>query len=124
MIAVDSNVLVLSLKGAEDPAVSLMREALAEDSLVLPPPVVTEVLSFVGAAGIAAVIESYRRLPLDVGFWERAAETRRRVLSLGLRARLGDALIAQFCIDSDVPLITNDQDFRHFATHCGLKLST
>jgi predicted nucleic acid-binding protein len=36
---------------------------------------------------------------------------------------LGDALIAQSCIDHDVPLITRDTDFRHFAKHCGLKLA-
>jgi hypothetical protein len=31
--------------------------------------------------------------------------------------------IAQSCIDADVKLITRDRDFRHFATHCGLKLA-
>jgi len=34
---------------------------------------------------------------------------------------LADTLIAQICIDHDVPLITRDKDFRHFAKH-GLRL--
>jgi predicted nucleic acid-binding protein len=40
-----------------------------------------------------------------------------------LLARLLDALIAQSCIDHDVMLIARDDDFRHFAKHCGLKLA-
>ena len=29
----------------------------------------------------------------------------------------------KFSIDHDLPLITRDADFRHFAKHCGLKLA-
>jgi predicted nucleic acid-binding protein len=34
-----------------------------------------------------------------------------------------DALIAQCCIDADVPLIARDKDYRHFESWCGLKLA-
>jgi predicted nucleic acid-binding protein len=44
------------------------------------------------------------------------------LLAKGLKAQTLDTLIAQFCIDSETPLLTLDSDFRHFATHCGLKL--
>jgi predicted nucleic acid-binding protein len=57
------------------------------------------------------------------GFWDRAGETRRVLLAKGLKAQTLDTLIAQFCIDSETPLLTLDSDFRHFATHCGLKLA-
>jgi predicted nucleic acid-binding protein len=35
---------------------------------------------------------------------------------------LGDALVAQSCIDEDVPLLTRDRDFRAFAQAAGLNL--
>jgi hypothetical protein len=38
------------------------------------------------------------------------------------KARLGDALIAQSCIDRGVPLLTRDPDFRAFAGAAGLDL--
>lgn len=44
------------------------------------------------------------------------------VARVGRRARLGDALIAQACIDADVPLLTRDADFQVFAEVGGLKL--
>ena len=37
-------------------------------------------------------------------------------------ARLGDALIAQVCIDRGISLLTRDGDFRTFAEAAGLDL--
>lgn len=61
-------------------------------------------------------------LEIDGGYWERVGLLRARVVAKGRRARLADALIAQSCIDHDVPLITNDADFRHFAAVAGLRI--
>jgi predicted nucleic acid-binding protein len=44
------------------------------------------------------------------------------VLAKHRKARLGDALIAQSCIDRGVPLLTRDRDFRTFAASAGLDL--
>ena len=38
------------------------------------------------------------------------------------KARLGDALIAQTCVDRKIPLLTRDQDFRAFADAAQLNL--
>lgn len=38
------------------------------------------------------------------------------------KARLGDALIARTCVDSGIPLLTRDRDFRAFAESTGLDL--
>lgn len=122
MIAVDSNVLIASLKGLDGPGVRLMRKALDDDTLVIPPPVVTEVLSFPVDARVETAVRDYRRLPIEAGFWDRAADTRRTILSRGLRARTPDVLIAQCCMDAGVALITADSDFRHFVP-LGLKLA-
>ena len=45
-----------------------------------------------------------------------------QVLAEKRKARLGDALIAQICIDGGVPLITRDRDFQAFAETAGLNL--
>jgi predicted nucleic acid-binding protein len=90
----------------------------------MPPVVLTEILCQSGLP------DRHRRLCLGLpllelseGFWERAAASRAIILKRKLRARLADTLIAQACIDNDVALITRDHDFRHFATHCGLRLA-
>jgi predicted nucleic acid-binding protein len=71
---------------------------------------------------IAHLTDKIPLLKVTEGYWARAAMTRRTILSHKLKAKLGDALVAQSCIDHDVPLITRDKDFRHYAKHCGLKL--
>jgi len=38
------------------------------------------------------------------------------------KARLGDALTAQSCIDREIPLLTRDRDFRALAGAAGLNL--
>jgi len=49
---------------------------------------------------------------------------RAKVLAKRGKARLGDALIAQGCIDRGVPLITRDRDFRAFVDAAGLDIVT
>ena len=123
MIAVDSSTFIHGLNGVRSDDVSRMRQAMAEERLLLPLPVVTEILSFARATDeLAMVVDAVPRLTLRDGFWERAGQSRRLILSRGLKARLGDTLVAQACIDGDVPLIASDGDFRHFVTYCGLRL--
>ena len=125
MIAVDSSTFIHGLNGVRSDDVSRMRQAMAEERLLLPLPVVTEILSFARATDeLAMVVDAVPRLTLRDGFWERAGQSRRLILSRGLKARLGDTLVAQACIDGDVPLIASNGDFRHFVTYCGLKLAT
>jgi predicted nucleic acid-binding protein len=52
----------------------------------------------------------------------RSGELRANTRQEGNKANLADVLIAQSCIDHDVPLITHDADFRHFL-RAGLKLA-
>lgn len=123
MIAVDSSTLVPFLAGDEGRDTDWLDKALVLQQAVLPPVVLTEVLSAPELGRETA--DLLRGLPvLDIrsGFWERAAETRARILANRLRARLADTLIAQTCIDHGVPLVTRDRDFRHFAAHAGLDL--
>jgi predicted nucleic acid-binding protein len=63
-------------------------------------------------------------LAVTDGYWQRAGRLRARGLAAKRRARLGDALIAQSCLDHDVRLITRDRDFQLFARAAGLKITT
>ncbi len=56
------------------------------------------------------------------GYWERVGALRAKVLATGREARLGDALIAQSCIDRGIPLLTRDRDIRAFAESANLNL--
>lgn len=71
------------------------------------------------------VSQSLSELPLieiELGYWQRAGELRAKVLVKRRKARLGDALIAQACIDRGIPLLTRDRDFRSFAEAAGLDI--
>jgi predicted nucleic acid-binding protein len=125
MVAIDTSSFVAYLRGEEGDDVESVDEAFRLRQAVLPPVVVTEMLSIPGLD--VAVANLVRELPLlepEVGFWERAAATRAGILSRKLKARLADTLIAQSCLDNKTPLITRDADFRHFAEHSGLVLIT
>jgi hypothetical protein len=96
--------------------------ALAQSQACLPPVVLSEVLSDPGLP--RQLEEALLQIPvleLERGFWERAGRLRARVIGSGRKARLADTLIAQSCLDHDVPLVTRDRDFRHFAA-AGLRL--
>jgi hypothetical protein len=87
------------------------------------PAVLTEVLSAPELP--SEVSDALSELPLieiGDGYWQRAGELRVRLLAKRRKARLGDALIAQSCIDSRIPLLTRDRDFRAFADAAGLDL--
>ncbi len=90
----------------------------------LPPVVLTELLSDpVVTEVLAPKLIDLELLEIADSYWQRAGESRAKLRSRGLKAKVADALIAQSCIDGDVALITRDQDFRHFAKHCGLRLA-
>ena len=123
MIAADTSSLVAYFDGQQGDDVDQLATAFAASDLVLPPTVVTEILSDpAGAPALEVLIGQVPTLELHSGYWARAGMARRRLRSHGFKARVGDALIAQSCIDHDVALITRDRDFRHFVRHCGLKL--
>jgi predicted nucleic acid-binding protein len=122
-IAVDSSTIIAYVEGGTGEDIDALDDAL-DGNIVLPPVVLTEVLSDSKLPSQhRTLLLSFPLLELRPGYWERAAAARAAVLSRKLRARLPDTLIAQACIDNDVALITRDKDFRHFAKHCGLKLA-
>jgi predicted nucleic acid-binding protein len=90
---------------------------------VMSPVVLTEVLSDPALSSEAAkLLAEIPLLDIGPGYWQRAAALRAKVLARKRKARLGDALIAQNCLDRGVPLITRDRDFRAFAESAGLEI--
>jgi len=123
MIAVDTSSWVAFLQGDAGEDVELLDRALQDRQVLMAPGVVTEVSSDPKLS--AEVSQTLSELPLievRPGYWQRAGELRARVLAKRRKARLGDALIAQSCIDHGIPLLTRDRDFRAFADAAGLGL--
>ncbi|HEX3667160.1 MAG TPA: PIN domain-containing protein [Rhizomicrobium sp.] len=124
MIAVDSSTFIAFIEGAAGPDVQLLEGSIDASELFLPPVVLAEILSDPRLPPKHfALIAALPLLDIHDGYWTRAARSRARILSHKCRARLPDTLIAQSCIDHEIPLISRDGDFRHFARYCGLKLA-
>ncbi|HEY1221468.1 MAG: PIN domain-containing protein [Bryobacteraceae bacterium] len=124
MIAVDTSTWIAFLEGDGGEDADLLDRALEDRQVLMVPVVLTEVLSDPKLS--SEVAETLAGLPLvDVrpGYWRRAGELRAKVLAKRRKARLGDALIAQSCIDHGIPLLTRDRDFRAFADAAGLDLA-
>ena len=124
MIAADTSTWIAFLEGDAGADVDLLDRALLDRQVLMAPVVLTELLSDPKLP--AAVAEQLREIPLlqlADGYWERAGELRAQVLKKRRKARLGDALIAQSCLDRGIPLVTRDGDFRAFADAAGLDLA-
>jgi predicted nucleic acid-binding protein len=123
VIAVDTSSMIAFLEGAPGDDVELVQSALDHQQLVLPPPVLTELLSDPALEpSVRGLLTALPQLQLEPGFWDRAGLLRASVLKRRLKARVVDALIAQSCLDQTVPLVTRDKDVRHFAKAAGLAL--
>lgn len=87
------------------------------------PPVLTELLSDPGITlEVSKTLSELPLIEIQPGFWNRAGALRTSVLSKRRKARLGDVLIAQSCLDAGIPLLTRDGDFRAFAETASLTI--
>lgn len=126
MIAADTSTWIAFLGGGAGQDVSLLDRALIDGQVVMVPAVLTELLSDPKLpADISVRLCQIPMVEIGAGYWQRAGTLRANAMKKRRKARLGDALIAQCCIDRDIPLVTRDHDFRAFAEVAGLKfLST
>ncbi|HEX7778962.1 MAG TPA: PIN domain-containing protein [Vicinamibacterales bacterium] len=123
MIAADTSTWIAFLQGTAGQDVELLDRALEDRQVLMAPVVLTEVLSDPKLpSDVAADLQELPLIEFRDGCWRRAAELRARVLAGRRRARLGDALIAQSCLDRGISLLTRDRDFRAFAEAAGLDL--
>jgi predicted nucleic acid-binding protein len=123
VIAADTSTWVAFLEGSPGEDVRLLDRALEDRQVVMVPVVLTELLSDPKLpSGVAETLSEVPSIEVASGYWQRAGGLRAKVLARHRKARLGDALIAQSCIDGRVPLLTRDRDFKAFAEAAGLDL--
>jgi len=122
MIAIDTSSLKRYLAGELAGDTILVARVLASGEAVLPPIVLREGLSDPDLTDDdARQMLEIPLLQLYDGYWARAGNLRRDLITGRLSKDTADCLVAQACIDCDVPLITWDADFYRF-TRAGLRL--
>ncbi|HET9178520.1 MAG TPA: PIN domain-containing protein [Terriglobia bacterium] len=123
MIAADTSTWIAYLEGIRGKDVQLLDKALGDRQVVMVPVVLTELLSDPKLpTSVSRTLAEVPLVEIRSGYWERAGALRALVLAKRRKARLGDALIAQACIDRGMSLITRDRDFRAFAEAAGFDL--
>jgi predicted nucleic acid-binding protein len=123
LIVADSSVLIPWAEGIVTAKTNLLDYHIQQETLRVAPVSITELLSTRDVRPVIRIVaEMLDVLEMRVGYWERAGLLRGKCLAAGRRARLADALIAQTCLDEDLPLLTNDGDFDVFRQIGGLKL--
>ena len=123
MIAADTSTWIAFLQGEGGEDSQLLDKALEDRQVLMAPAVLTELLSDPNLP--PAVAKSLSDVPLieiQTGYWERAGVLRAKALAKRRKARLGDALIAQTCVDRKIPLLTRDRDCRAFSEAANLEL--
>jgi predicted nucleic acid-binding protein len=123
MIAADTSTWIAFLEGSGGADTLLLDQALGDRQVLMVPVVLTELLSDPGLpANVSETLSELPMVDVEPGYWQRAGALRAKAIAKHRKARLGDALIAQSCIDRRVPLLTRDRDFRAFAEAAGLNL--
>jgi predicted nucleic acid-binding protein len=123
MIVVDTSTWIGFLQGDSGEDAELLDRALEDRQVLMLPVVLTEVMSDPKLPSeVSQILAELPLIEIVPGYWQRAGELRAKVLAKRCKARLGDALIAQSCIDHGIPLLTRDRDFRAFADAAGLDL--
>ena len=123
MICADSNTWIAYLSGDEGQDVGILDHAVIHGAVVMAPVVLCELLSDPSLEARDEIdLCAVTLMEIQPGYWERAGRLRALLIAKRLKPRFADTLLAQICIDSDIPLITRDKDFRHFARHGRLRL--
>ena len=123
MIAADTSTWIAFLEGNKGEDVQLLDKALEDRQVLMVPVVLTELLSDPKLPStVAETLTEVPMIEVGDGYWQRAGILRAKAIAKRRKARLGDALIAQTCIDRGIPLLTRDRDFRAFADAAGLDL--
>jgi predicted nucleic acid-binding protein len=124
VIAADTSTWIAFLEGKPGEDVRILDQALEDRQVLMAPVVLAELLSDPELDNdVAETLSKVPMVEIQPDYWRRTGQLRAKVLAKGRKARLGDALIAQSCIDRKIPLLTRDRDFRAFADAAGLDLA-
>ena len=123
MTCADTSSVVAYIRGEQGSDVEMVDQALADYSLVLAPISVSELLSDpLLTPSLEKFILGIQQLEIKAGYWERAGKLRAELMRRGYRPKIADTLIAQSCLDHNVPLVTRDRDFSSFQKFGGLRV--
>ena len=123
MFCADSSCWVPYLAEESGSDVELIDAHMSHSSLVMCPMVLTELFSDpLRSEKAKKALLVIPMLDLRPEFWERAGITRNDLVKRKFKPKLADTLIAQVCIDHNIPLHARDTDFRPFAKYAGLQL--
>jgi predicted nucleic acid-binding protein len=124
LIVVDTITWIAFFEDGDAEDVRLLDRMLQDRQVVMAPAVLTELLSAPGLSPeVAQILVDLPVIDVTPGYWKRAGALRAKVLAKRRKARLGDALIAQSCIDHGIALLTRDRDFLAFADAANLRLA-
>lgn len=120
MIAADTSTWIAFFEGDSGPDVEILAQGLKDKQVVMAPAVLAELLSDPKLGrDRAALLADVPRIELTEGHWERAGYLRAKVLAKKRRARLGDSLIAQSCLDRGSALGYSRPGFLAFSEAAG-----
>jgi predicted nucleic acid-binding protein len=123
MIAADTSTWIAFLQAEQGDDTQLLDKALKDRQVMMVPAVLTELLSDPHLPlEVGETLAQIPMIEITQGYWKRAGVLRAKVLSRRRKARLGDALIAECCLDGNIGLITRDADFRSFVDAVGLNV--
>lgn len=132
MIVLDTSILSLAFRrrprrGEEPPQAVLLRELIVADvPLAVPGIVLQELLSGVRGEGqfrrLQTVTAGFPVLLASEADHRRAAKINNACRGRGIACAAIDALIAAVTIENGGRLFTSDDDFRHIASCCELRL--
>jgi predicted nucleic acid-binding protein len=127
---VDTSVWSLALRRnspSKAPAVHALIRAIESGETILTTGLVLQELlqGFAGPKARAQILDRFSAVPLIVPDRDdhvRAAELRNVCRRAGIQIGTIDALLAQLCIRHDLTILSTDNDFKHVASQCPLKL--
>jgi len=123
MIVADTSTWIAFFQGGHGKDVEVLDQSLENRQVLMAPPVLTELLSDPKiTSDVSNTLSELPLVEIQPGFWHRAGALRASVLAKRRKARLGDSLIAQSCLDAGIPLLTRDRDFRAFAEAASLDI--
>jgi len=123
MIAADTSTWIAFFQGRAGKDVEMLDQSLESRQVLMAAPVLTELLSDPNVTTeLSNTLSELPLIEIQPGFWRRAGALRASVLAKRRKARLGDSLVAQSCLDAGIPLLTRDRDFRAFAEAASLDI--
>ncbi len=122
-VIADTSVFIAFFGGAD---IAPLDAAIDDGTLVIPPLVVSELISGAQLAhdrlAIGELLQDTPLHPTPLEHWIAVGELRRELRRRGLEVSTPDAHIAQCALDRDAVLLTRDAIFRRIARHIPLRL--